>query len=147
MQLLIDADGCPVVRLACAIAGQLTIPVALFCDSAHEFNLNQVETVTVSKGADSADFALIQRVQPGDVVVTQDYGLAAMVLAKNGVALDQDGRIYRPENIDMLLYTRHLHRQGRRQGQHMKGPKKRRPVQNDQFAKTLTHLLTQKETL
>lgn len=145
MQLLIDADGCPVVRLACAIADRFHVPVTLYCDSAHTFTIDHVQTITVGKGADSADFALLKGVRPGDVVVTQDYGLAALVLAKRGVALNQDGRIYCSENMDQLLFARHLHRKGRRQGQHMKGPKKRRPVQDDQFADTLTSLLTSKE--
>ena len=78
MTIFIDADGCPVVDLTLKIARELEIPVLLICDTSHRFEREGAQTITVSKGADSADFALVNRVVPGDVVVTQDYGLAAI---------------------------------------------------------------------
>ena len=83
IKLLIDADGCPVVNIAVRIARQHSIECLILCDSAHEFSKEGARTITVSKEADSVDFALVNLVQKGDVVVTQDYGLAAMCLAKD----------------------------------------------------------------
>ena len=84
MKILIDADGCPVVDLTLQAAAEHGLEAILFCDTSHEFKEKNARVVTVDKGSDSADFALIRQVKPGDIVVTQDYGLAAMVLAKRG---------------------------------------------------------------
>ena len=99
------------------------------------------ETVTVSKGPDAVDFVLVNRVKKGDVVVTQDYGLAAMVLAKQGYPIDQNGRLYSGENIDQLLHGRHIAKKIRQGGGRMKGPKKRRPEDNESFIANFTELL------
>lgn len=141
VKILIDADGCPVVDPAIAIAQQFQLPIILLCDTSHEMRREGAETVTVSKGADAVDFVLVNRVQKGDVVVTQDYGLAAMVLAKRGYPIDQNGRIYSEENIDQLLHGRHMAKKIRQSGGRMKGPKKRRPEDNEKFKKSLAELL------
>lgn len=65
MRILIDADGCPVVNLALETGRRRGVPVLLFCDTAHIFSREGAETITVSKGADSVDFALVGRLQPG----------------------------------------------------------------------------------
>ena len=77
--ILIDADACPVVNETIQIAGQYGFRCILICDTAHEMHREGAETVIVSKGADAVDFVLVNRVQKNDIVVTQDYGLAAMV--------------------------------------------------------------------
>lgn len=141
VKILIDADGCPVVDPAIAIAQKFKLPIILLCDTSHEMRREGAETVTVSKGADAVDFVLVNRVQKGDVVVTQDYGLAAMVLAKRGYPIDQNGRIYSDENIDQLLHGRHIAKKIRQSGGRMKGPKKRRPEDNENFGKNLAELL------
>lgn len=140
-KVLIDADGCPVVDLTIATAKRFGLPVLLLCDTAHDMQREGAETVTVSKGADAVDFVLVNRVQKGDVVVTQDYGLAAMVLAKQGYPIDQNGRVYSDENIDQLLYGRHVAKKIRQAGGRMKGPKKRRPEDNEKFEEKLVNLL------
>ena len=94
MPLLIDADGCPVVALAVAEAKARGIPCLILCDTAHEMEHPGAETVVVSKGVDSVDFALLRRLAPGDIVITQDYGLAALCLARRAWVLDQNGRAY-----------------------------------------------------
>ena len=76
MNILIDADGCPVVDLTLQIAKQFSIPVVILCDTSHQIEREGAQTLVFDKGADSVDFALVNRVKPGDVVVTQDYGLA-----------------------------------------------------------------------
>lgn len=144
MRILIDADGCPVVDLAIQAGRRRGLPVLLFCDTAHVFSRPGAQTITVSKGADSADFALISQLQPGDVVVTQDYGLAAMCLAKGGRPISQDGLCYTAENIDALLAARYETKRTLAAGGRVKGPKKRRESQNAAFAAGLSRLLDQK---
>lgn len=141
VKLLVDADGCPVVNEAIAKARGYGVPVLLLCDTSHEMQREGAETIVVSKGADSADFALVNRVGKGDIVVTQDYGLAAMVLAKRGVPIDQNGRVYTDDNIGSLLGSRHVAKKIRQGGGRLKGPKKRRPEQNERFEESLEELL------
>jgi len=140
-KVLIDADGCPVVDLTISIAKQFQLPVLLLCDTAHNMQRPGAETIIVSKGADAVDFVLVNRVDKGDVVVTQDYGLAAMVLAKRGYPIDQNGRVYSEQNIDQLLYSRHIAKKVRDGGGRMKGPKKRKPEDNEKFSESLLGLL------
>jgi hypothetical protein len=82
MTILIDADGCPVVDLTLRSAGKKGVPVVILCDTSHRIEREGAQTLVFDKGADSVDFALVNRVKPGDLVVTQDYGLASMCLAK-----------------------------------------------------------------
>lgn len=140
-KILIDADGCPVVDLTIGLAERFNWPVLLICDTSHEMYREGAETLTVSKGADAVDFVLVNRVQPGDIVVTQDYGLAAMVLAKRGVPIDQNGRVYNEGNIEQLLHRRHVAKKIRQSGGRMKGPKKRQQADNDKFRDSLTRIL------
>ena len=141
MRLFVDADACPVVPQCLEEAGRAGVPVTLVCDQAHRMERPGAETVTVSQGADSADFALVNRVQPGDVVVTQDYGLAAMCLARRARVLHQDGHEYTPENIDGLLAFRHEARKlapGRRT--HPRSPEGT-PAQDEAFRALLARVL------
>ena len=94
MRVLIDGDGCPVVDIAVELCRKRNIQCLLLCDTAHEFHREGAETLTFDKGADSVDFALVNRVQTGDLVITQDYGLASMCLARNARVLHQDGWEY-----------------------------------------------------
>lgn len=143
MRILIDGDGCPVVPLVLKAAQKHDIPVILVWDEAHLSQWPGVETVTVSKGADSADFYIVNRAAKGDVVVTQDYGLAAMCLAKQAYPLHQDGMAYTAQNMDGLLAQRHVAKKIRQGGGRLKGPKKRTPAQDKQFMESLEHLLIQ----
>ena len=141
MKILIDADACPVVDIALGCAGKRNIEVLLICDSAHEMRREGATTITVSKGADSADFHLVNRIQPGDVVITQDYGLAAMALAKQAIVLNQNGMQYTNDNIDALLLSRHTARKIRMGGGRLKGPAKRTKAQDDDFKQALCAIL------
>ncbi|MDN4607824.1 YaiI/YqxD family protein [Sporosarcina highlanderae] len=138
--IFVDADGCPVVTETISIAKQFKIPCILICDTAHEMHRDGAETVIVSKGADAVDFVLVNRVNKGDIVVTQDYGLAAMVLAKQGHPIDQNGRRYTEENIDQLLFARHTAQKIRASGGRLRGPKKRSKENNENFMKKLRDL-------
>ena len=110
MTILIDADGCPVVDLTLQTAAKYNVPVLILCDTAHQIQRVGAQTMTFEKGADSVDFALVNRVCPGDLVITQDYGLASMCLARRARVLNQNGLEYTPENIDGLLFRRHTNK-------------------------------------
>ena len=99
MTILIDADGCPVVDLTLQTAAKYNVPVLILCDTAHQIQRDGAQTLTFGKGADSVDFALVNRVCAGDLVITQDYGLASMCLARRARVLNQNGLEYTPENI------------------------------------------------
>ena len=133
MKILIDADGCPVVDLTVRLAAKHGAECVILCDTAHEFNREGAQTVIVEKGADSVDFKLVNLVREGDIVVTQDYGLAAMCLARKAVPLSQNGMVYTDKNIDQLLFTRYVSKKIRNSGGRLKGPSKRKPEQDKAF--------------
>lgn len=141
MKVLVDADACPVTGIAVSLCKEYNIPCLLLCDTAHEFHRDGAQTLVFDKGADSVDFALVNRVDTGDIVVTQDYGLAAMCLAKGATVLHQDGWAYTKENIDALLFSRHESGKYRRAGGHTKGPKKRTQAQDEAFKMALQQTL------
>ncbi|PGL70091.1 YaiI/YqxD family protein [Bacillus sp. AFS055030] len=142
MKILIDADGCPVVSETIKIAAEFKINVLLLCDTAHIMQREGAETIVVSQGADAVDFALVNRVEKGDLIITQDYGLAAMVLSKNAYVLNQNGFQYTNENIDSLLHTRYVSKKIRNAGGRVKGPKKRQKLDNTNFENGLRKLLS-----
>ena len=141
MKVLVDADACPVTDIAVSLCRQYSTPCFLLCDTAHEFHRDGAQTLIFDKGADSVDFALVNRVESGDIVVTQDYGLASMCLAKGARVLHQDGWAYTKENIDALLFSRHESGKYRRAGGRTKGPKKREKAQDDAFRNALQQML------
>lgn len=141
MRVLIDADGCPVVDIAIRICKFANTECILLCDTAHEFHKNGASTLVFDKGADSVDFAIANRVFPGDLVITQDYGLASMCLAKGARILHQDGWEYTADNIDGLLTFRYESRKERVRTGRFKGPKRRCQDQNLIFEKALKQIL------
>lgn len=141
MRILIDADGCPVVDLTLRIGGAHHTECLILCDTAHHFERQGATTLTFSKGADSVDFALVNLLCAGDIVVTQDYGLAAMCLARRAKVLHQDGMEYTNDNIDALLLARHTAKKIRNAGGRLKGPAKRTPAQDRAFSEALIQLV------
>ncbi|MCL2508308.1 MAG: DUF188 domain-containing protein [Oscillospiraceae bacterium] len=141
MTVFIDADGCPVVDITVKLSKQASVDCVIVCDSSHVFEKAGAKTITVSKGNDSVDFALVSMIQKGDIVITQDYGLAAMCLARRAVPVSQDGMMYTDSNIDGLLLQRHTAKKIRMSGGRLKGPSKRTPEQDILFEKTLKNLL------
>ena len=141
MTILIDADGCPVVDLTLQTAAKYNVPVLILCDTAHQIQRDGAQTLTFGKGADSVDFALVNRVCAGDLVITQDYGLASMCLARRARVLNQNGLEYTPENIDGLLCRRHENKKLLRAGKHPKGPAKRTREQDEAFIAMLEVVL------
>lgn len=141
MKILIDADGCPVTDIVLQVAKALQLEVLIFCDTAHQIEREGAKTIVTVKGADAVDFVLVNKTLPGDIVITQDYGLATMVLAKKAYAMNQNGLMYTADNIDQLLFTRHIGKEIRRQGGRLKGPKKRDKTQDINFKAALEALI------
>jgi len=133
MKILVDADACPVKEIIVRLAKQRNIPVTMLIDTAHRLDDGYSTVITVDKGADSVDFALIGLLTRDDIVVTQDYGLAAMVLGKGAQAVNQNGLVFTNENIDRLLMERHIGQAVRRGGGRTKGPSKRTKEDNERF--------------
>ena len=143
MRVLIDADACPVVNIAIGLCKEFHTECLLLCDTAHAIHRDGASTLVFDKGADSVDFALANRVLPGDIVVTQDYGLASMCLAKSARVLHQDGWAYTEDNIQALLWSRHETKKYRQSGGRVKGPSKRTRAQDEAFYSAFRALLQQ----
>ena len=141
MRILIDADGCPVIDAAVRLAREKNLECIIICDSSHVFEIAGVKTLTVSKGPDSVDFTLVNMVHTGDIVITQDYGLAAMCLSRKGIPVSQNGMIYDDSNIDALLFSRYAAAKIRNSGWRIKGPSKRTSDQDLQFEATFMRLI------
>lgn len=143
MIVFVDADACPVVDITVRLCQSAGVECVLLCDTAHQIFRDGVQTLIFDKGADSVDFAIANRVTAGDMVVTQDYGLASMCLAKRAMVLHQDGWRYTEDNIGALLFQRSESRRYRAGGGRTKGPSKRTKLQDRQFAHALSALLQQ----
>ncbi|MBS7528339.1 YaiI/YqxD family protein [Fusibacter paucivorans] len=140
MYIYIDADACPVVGIAEQIAKKYHISVILICDLNHALKSSYSHVITVETGRDAVDFELLKRCRKGDIVITQDYGLAAMILGKEAYPIHQSGMWYTNENIDQMLMTRHLNQKMRKR-KHIKGPKKRSNEMDRQFEEGLVNLI------
>ena len=141
MQILVDADACPVKKIIVRLAKQYNIPVTMLIDTSHELNDGYSRVITVDKQADSVDYALIGLLTCNDIVVTQDYGLAAMALGKKAKVINQNGMIYTNENIEKLLMERYIGDKIRRSGGRTKGPSKRTKEDNARFEIAFEKLL------
>lgn len=135
MKIIIDADACPVVDIVVGIAQERKLECIIVCDNTHSIQKDGAVTVIVDKGADSADCRIANLTEKGDIVITQDYGLAALVLGKCGKALNQNGLIYTDTNIENLLFTRYIGKKERMAGNRTKGPKKRTSQNDADFIK------------
>jgi uncharacterized protein YaiI (UPF0178 family) len=111
-------------------------------DTSHEIDDGYSTVITVDKARDSVDIALINRVKSGDIVVSQDYGVAAMALGKGVKALNQNGMIYTDNNIDKLLFERHLGQKVRKAGGKMTNARKRTREDDEKFRKAFIELVT-----
>ena len=114
MRIIVDADACPVTGIVERVAKERDIPVTLVCDTAHIFQSQYSQVVTVEKGADSADFKIVTISEKGDIVVTQDYGVASMCLGKGIYPIHQSGKWYTLQNIDQMMFERHIAKEVRR---------------------------------
>ena len=142
MKILVDADACPVKEIIVRLAKQRHIPVTMLIYTSHQLNDGYSAVITVDKQADSVDFALMGLLAREDIVVTQDFGLAAMVLGKGARAVNQNGFVYTNGNIDKLLMERHIGAKVRRSGGRTKGPAKRTKEDDERFEAAFVKLLS-----
>lgn len=143
IKILVDADACPVVDIIEKIGKKYEISIILLCDTNHILRSEYSEIKTICAGADSVDFALIGLCQKGDVVVTGDYGVAAMALGKGCKCIHQSGKIYTNDNIDQMLMERHINKKARRSfgKSHIKGPAKRTHMDDFKFEEAFENLI------
>ncbi len=152
--IIVDADACPVTAEALTVARKHGLPALIAGNSTQNLARHirrsdprentggfWVDTLAVGVGADSADFAIIERLMPGDIVVTQDIGLAAMVLGRRAHAIGVRGRVYSLATIDMDMEIRHQEKKVRRQGGRIKGPAAFTDEDREHFAASLERLV------
>ncbi len=141
MMIWIDADACPVKEIVLRLAKGRRLPVTMVCDTSHQLWDSYATVLTVDRHGDSADLAILNRAAKGDILVTQDYGLAALALGKGLYAIHQSGMEFTGENIDELLFTRALSGKLRRAGRRTGGPKKRTRENDRSFEIAFDRLL------
>ena len=141
MDILVDADACPVKEIIVRLAKERNIPVTMLIDTSHVLNDGYSKVITVDKGRDSADIRLVNLIAPGDLVVTQDFGVAAMALAKGADVLNQNGMIYDNANMDRLLFERALGQKVRRAGGRTGKIKKRTKSDDEAFERVFLSMI------
>ncbi|MEG0072789.1 MAG: DUF188 domain-containing protein [Raoultibacter sp.] len=154
--IFVDADACPVTSETLAVARTMGLPVVIAGNSTQNLERHirrgdaraskqgfWVDTLTVGVGADSADFAIIEALQPHDIVVTQDIGLAAMVLGRSAYAIGVRGRVFTLATIDLDMEIRHVEKKIRRQGGRTKGPAPFTDDDRDIFTANLKRLVNE----
>ena len=145
MRILVDADACPVKEIIVEEAKKRNIPVTMIIDTSHELNDGYSQVITVDKARDSVDIKLINILTSEDIVVTQDYGVAAMALGKKAKAINQNGLIYNDSNIDELLFSRFIGQKLRRAGKSTNTAKKRTKEDDENFRTKFVMLLEVKK--
>ena len=125
MRIIIDGDACPSVKRIEEIAQKYGIDLTLYCDIYHNISLSYGTVKVVDSGFQSVDMYIINNCRDRDIIITQDYGVASIALNKGCFCINPKGFIYDNDNIDKLLFERHLKSKVRQSGGRIKGPKKR----------------------
>ncbi len=141
MRILVDADACPVKEIIVRIAQKYSIPVFMFIDTSHVLNDGYSTVVTVDQHTDSVDYAIVNSIKAGDIIVTQDHGLASLAMSPKNFVINQNGFIYDNLNIDSLLSFRHESAKIRRSGGRTPNPKKRTAEEDEKFEKILIEVI------
>lgn len=143
IKILVDADACPVVRQVEQCAKKYGVPLLLLCDEHHLMTSDYAQVKCVAYGADAVDIALMNLCCRGDIVVTQDYGVAAMALGRGAHAIHHSGKRYTDDNIDLMLMERHMAKKARRASSkhHLKGPARFTDEDRQRFAAAFEALL------
>jgi uncharacterized protein YaiI (UPF0178 family) len=142
-KIIIDADACPrsCLQIARRLAAKYRVRVITVASFNHR--IDHAEHITVGDEPDAADLAVMNRTQAGDIVITQDWGLAALVLGKKARAIAPGGQVYLDTRIEIMLEERNILAKYRRGGGRTKGPAKRDPRDDARFAANLEQLLVQ----
>ena len=146
MQILVDADACPVKEQIVKLAKKYAIPVTMLIDTSHILEDGYSTVVTVDQARDSVDIKLINILSSDDIVVTQDYGVAAMALGKGARAINQNGLIFSETNMDRLLFERFLGQKVRRSGGRTTNMKKRGKQEDEDFSRALEQMILEKQS-
>ncbi|MCR2043600.1 YaiI/YqxD family protein [Anaerosalibacter massiliensis] len=141
MRILLDGDGCPVVDISIKIAKLYKLEVIIVKNYHHEIYDDYATIITVEPTPDSADFYIVNEARKGDIIITQDYGLAAMALSRGAFCINQNGFIIDSENIDGLLNRRYLNQELRRKHKKYSKFKKRNTQADIIFEKNLKNLI------
>jgi uncharacterized protein YaiI (UPF0178 family) len=141
MIIYVDADGCPVVDNAIKVAKEYDLEIVVVKNYAHIIHDDYATIVTVDISRDSADYYIVNKAQKGDIVISQDYGFAAMALSKEAICITQNGLVISSENIDGMLNSRHMNQKLRREQKIYSKMKKRSPATNIQFENSLRALI------
>lgn len=142
MKILVDADACPVKEIIISVGRKQKIPVILIASLNHRMEASEgVQVISVDASPQAVDIMLANCLSPGDIVVTQDWGLAALVLGKKGFALSPRGLVFSDSNIDELLFVRHLAAKVRRGGGRTKGPASFCDADRKRFRRSLEKMI------
>jgi len=141
----VDADACPVKEIIIKVAKERDIPVTMIMDTSHWWQNDFAKVINVDKERDGVDIALINMTHKNDIVVTQDYGVAAMALGKGAWALNQNGLIFSSSNMDKLLFERHLGQKVRRAGGRTKNIRRRTKEDDERFESALIKVIENAE--
>ena len=144
MKIYVDADACPVKEIIVKLARKHKVKVVMVADTSHQIDDGYSEVITVEKSRDSADLKIANLVAENDLVVTQDYGVAAMALAKKAKVINQNGLIFTEYTIEALLTERHINQQVRKTGGRMHTVKKRTLADNKAFTAAFLNILQTK---
>ncbi|NHN30924.1 YaiI/YqxD family protein [Paenibacillus sp. S3N08] len=141
-KIIVDADACPVKPEIVKAAAPFAVDVVMVASFDHRLApMDGVQIVQVDRSDQSADLYIANRIAAGDILVTQDFGLAALALGKKAIALSNRGQQYTDRTIDFLLDRRHEQAKQRRGGKHSKGPRPFTDEDRHYFLQTLTKVL------
>ena len=148
MRLMVDGDGSPVKEEVIRLGQRFQLPVIIITSVDHYTTKEYppfVRLVYVDKGADRADYQIVKEILPGDILITQDYGLASLVLPKQARVFHHSGKEYLKETIDTLLMQRYLSAETRRAGKRTKGPKAFMQQDRERFYEIVSQILQKTE--
>ncbi|HOJ78495.1 MAG TPA: DUF188 domain-containing protein [Bacillota bacterium] len=142
MQVLVDADACPknVLKIIRQLQAEYRFRLITVASFNHLFD--NPDHITVGNESQATDIEIINRIQAGDLLVTHDYGLAALALGKKALVIGINGRIYSDATIDFLLEERNLKSRLRRSGLKTKGPAARTETDDRRFRDNFLKLLS-----
>lgn len=133
MKILVDADASPILQIVESLAREYDLKLIIVKNYNHKIESDYGQVITVDNIKEAADFYIMNEAKKGDLIVTQDYGLAAMVLGKGARVVNQYGLIIDNENIDQLLGQRHINRELRDKHQVYTKFKKRMSLDDQKF--------------
>ncbi len=145
MKIIVDADACPrpILKICFRLGEEFQIPVWTVASINHQ--IDSENHISVDHGSQEADMKILNITHKGDIVITQDWGLASMILAKPAYCLSPSGHIYRAEMIEFLMEERELKAKFRRNGGRTKGPKKHTNQHDKNFEGNLRLLLNERQ--